>query len=195
MPEEKNKKLNIRQPWLIYGIVGILLIVCIGVIALFKERVTTLEERIDQLKASVAPKEIIPQEVDEVKEVEEESIPPTLGTILELEDTGSKGTDSFSVGGGKYYGVFLITLSDFPPTDKIPFWKISLYKVGEENPRVVHEGESSLEMLKNVEWEPADKIAGGIDGIIFEGPGEFYFKIEVRNVDRWILKVTAGSRG
>jgi len=206
---EENKKLNKRLSWLIIVVVSILLVAGIGVMVLLKREGGFLE-RVVEFKASLTPEGVIPQkgEIEEIPPTEEiplgESREISSETPMELEGVSNKKTDTFSVGKGEWMISFYIILDDFPSSDKIPSYRISLYQVGKENPVLAYQNEISIDVLKEFGWSPTftspgasepPGTAGGITGPIFEGPGEFYFKIEVRNVDRWILKVTAGSRG
>lgn len=131
--------------------------------------------------------------------------------IMELEGTGSGKTDVFSVGDGYYTLNFFVILDDFPSADEGSY-EISLYKIGEENPIITHQSKISFnELIELGRWIPPTLemkelwkkysggsppgTVGGIVGPIFEGPGKFYFEIEVENVDGWFLRVGKGGRG
>jgi len=127
---------------------------------------------------------------------------------VEIRGTKNQKTDTFRLENDKE-GIsfdFYIILNKFPSEKKNPAYKISLYKVGEKEPISTHSDIITLKRLKELGWTPEQKfgsepagIAGGIAGTIIEnpGPGEFYFEIEVENVDSWFLKVEKGviSRG
>lgn len=134
------------------------------------------------------------------------SFPPAK-YVMELEGTGNERTETFSVDEGGGMTEFYIMLDDFPAADENPFYKISLYKVGEESPMEEYQDEISLGRLEWRGWIPPSTemrkfweehqgfgkvlpgLASGISGLTFEGPGEFYWEIEIENVDHWFLRV------
>lgn len=205
MIEERNKKLN-KWLWIVIGIIGVLLIIGVGMTFSLNKEVKLLKES-EQFKASVVPEEITPQE--EIPSIETQKEAPSIEyktppvktpqEILKIEGTSNKKTDIFLADKREWTITFLIGLDEFPSPDKIPSYRVSLYQVGKENPVWTYQDEISIDVLKKVGWSPTfttpgalepPGTVGGIVGPTFKGPGEFYFKIEVKNVDRWILKVT-----
>jgi len=122
--------------------------------------------------------------------------------VVKLENmTGNKRTQTFMVEDSRIaieIEYFYIALDNFPSIDKPAFYRISLYKTGETKPIWTHQDKITRERLENYGWTPEWTAmgsqpvgtAGGTTGkVIHNQTGEFYFKIEVENVDRWFLKV------
>jgi|SRR3989344_5457286 len=202
---EENKKLNRRYLWLIV-IVG-LLIALVVIVLVQNKRTVSLEEQVNQLKATVGERvsqqktTVSPNEVlleGKTGEIPE-ALPPEVSrgeSVFELKGDKSLKTSPISLDKRERYNLaFYVALNDFPPENVIPSWKISIYKVGEKSPLKMYQEEISLESLKEHNWDPsiveggAKGNVGGIAGHPLYGPGEFYFEVEVKNIDRWVLRI------
>ncbi len=115
------------------------------------------------------------------------------GSFLKLEGSGNTKTESFTIGKAGAFA-FYITKKELP--DSEVSFTISLYKEKETEPVLSFTDSITREKLVEGEWNPEivgedpKGTIGGIAGESFEGPGEFYFQIEVENIDRWFLEVS-----
>ena len=127
--------------------------------------------------------------------------------IMSLEGTGSMRTETFTIEDPRLtvkVGAFF-ALDDFPLPNKPASHQIHLYRVGEIDPVFSSSADTaSKEWLKRGGWEPGigfppdQRVEGEMPGTIGGlfpttipniGTGEFYFIIDVQNVDHWVLTV------
>ena len=142
------------------------------------------------------------QEMEEEMRFIEEFQPKT---IVKLENAaGNKRTQTFRVEDARLairVNHFHIAIDDFLPANRSASYKISLYRVGEPNHVWTDQNRITQKQLEDFGWTPEKtrrignrSVAGVVGGIVNALPsaneiGEFYFEIEVKNVNRWFLEV------
>ena len=179
-----------------------------------EQEIEALKSKAEQAKlqdqAAAFPDELTPEEIKQLEqELEQEmrfreEFKPEM--LMKIEGTESMRTKTFNIDDPRFTANinFFVVLDDFPLPDKPAFKKITLYKVGEPEPVFPDPyGETtSREFLEKHGWrpgvgfpggmglnEPSGAIGGFRSGGISIGTGEFYFEIEVENIDRWVLTV------
>lgn len=118
---------------------------------------------------------------------------------LILKGKSDKTTDKFLLKTEKEAVIsnLVLILNSLESAKGDPYFEILVYQVGKEEP-IGGEGDLiSLEGLKQGGWTPEESekrgelrgtILGAVD--LIEGPGEFYFVIDVENIDEWILELS-----
>lgn len=116
------------------------------------------------------------------------------GPFLKLEGSGNTKTGNFTIEKAGSFN-FYVTKNELP--DSEASFIISLYKEEETEPIFSFSDNITREELVEHEWNPEAEsfeepkgTIGGMAGRIFKGSGEFYFQIEVENIDQWFLEVS-----
>ncbi len=115
-------------------------------------------------------------------------------SFLVFEGTSNQVTDKFFIEKLAIFSFHAMNNNLINPNETASF-SISLFKEGIEEPVDIFKSIITHNDLVIAGWTPEvriNDIEGVINGISwpsFLGPGEFYFQIEVENIDRWILEV------
>ena len=116
-----------------------------------------------------------------------------------IRGTVSKTTDTFTLETGQAMGFsFFAMLKKLPSAKRDPAHIISVYRVGEEESVKTFADVTTRRQLQDWEWTPERReagrpgVMGGVHEAFIEGPGEFYFKIEIENIDIWELEIRKG---